>query len=51
VRFIVADPAGTVEGRADGEVDLTYFHILEWIREAVMASDDINYVGLLADVS
>jgi putative selenate reductase len=50
VRFAVADPAGSVEGTADGEVDLTYFHILEWIREAVYAGDAVNYLGLLAEL-
>ena len=48
VRFEVADPAGSVEGQAAGEVDLTYFHILEWIRSAVL-DGEVNYLGLLAE--
>ena len=51
VRFAVADPAGTVEGSADGDVDLTYFHILEWIREAVLSPGQMNYISLMEEVS
>jgi len=33
----------TVIGTAEGEVDLTYFHILDWLRKA-LAGDAVNYV-------
>ncbi len=33
----------TVSGTAEGEVDLTYFHILDWLRKAFVG-DAVNYV-------
>jgi putative selenate reductase len=43
--FDEADPEGTAEGDAEGEVDLTYFRIMNWLRKAVLDGDRINYVN------
>jgi putative selenate reductase len=42
--FSESDPESTVSGTAEAEVDLTYFHILNWLRKAV-AGDAVNYVN------
>ncbi len=42
-----ADPVGALEGTADGEADLTYFHILSWMRKAVYSTDQVNYLNSL----
>ncbi len=47
VALQTTDPAGTIEGTAEGEVDLTYLHIMAWICDAVYASDQVNYLSLL----
>lgn len=47
LRFLVIDPVGTVAGQAAGEVDLTYFHIMQWIRDAALKSSS-SYVRYLA---
>ena len=47
VALQVTDPAGTIEGTVDGEVDLTYLHIMAWIRDAVYSGDHVNYLSLL----
>jgi putative selenate reductase len=47
VEFDRADPAGTVQGRADGEVDLTYFNLMDLVSSAVLAAGD-NYVSAAA---
>jgi len=39
-----SDPESTVSGTAEGEVDLTYFHILNWLRKA-LSGDAVNYVN------
>jgi putative selenate reductase len=46
VRFSESDPAGTIEGEASGDVDLTYYHLLERIRAAVFAEDAVNYLNV-----
>jgi hypothetical protein len=33
-----------VSGTAEAEVDLTYFHILNWLRKAV-SGNAVNYVN------
>ncbi|RLB53610.1 MAG: glutamate synthase [Deltaproteobacteria bacterium] len=43
--FDEGDPAGTAEGDLDGAVDLTYFHIMNWLRKAVLDGDQVNYVN------
>lgn len=35
----------SVTGRADGEVDLTYFHVLRWLRDGI-AADPTSYVNV-----
>ena len=45
VRFSETDPAGTFDGESAGEVDLTYFHIMNWLRKALLDGDDVNYVN------
>jgi len=47
VSFEQDDPAGTVRGEAEGEVDLTFFHLMRLVSEAVLASSD-NYVSAMA---
>jgi putative selenate reductase len=42
--FAEADPEATVAGTAAGEVDLTYFHILNWLRKAI-TTGGVNYVN------
>jgi putative selenate reductase len=44
VAFDRADPAATVTGKADGEVDLTFFHLMDLFSSAVLAASD-NYVS------
>ena len=43
VRFEEDDPLGTLRGEATVEVDLAYFRILTWIRDAVMRSEATSY--------
>ena len=45
VHFKESDPVGSVEGEADGEVDLTYFRIMDLLRRALFAEDAVNYVN------
>ena len=44
VTFSESDPESTVSGTAEAEVDLTYFHILNWLRKAV-SGNAVNYVN------
>lgn len=43
--FDEADPEGTAEGSAEAEVDLTYFRIMNWLRQAVLDGEGVNYVN------
>ncbi|MBI4618538.1 MAG: glutamate synthase [Planctomycetes bacterium] len=45
VRCDARDPAASIEGRAESEVDLTYFHILNALREALFAEGQVNYIN------
>jgi putative selenate reductase len=47
VSFSEADPAGTLQGEAAGEVDLTYFEIMNRLRIALLSSTEVNYVNCL----
>jgi len=47
--FAADDPLATLRGEASVEVDLTTFHVIRWIRDAVFASGQVSYVRLLAD--
>lgn len=40
-----ADPAATVAGSADGEVDLTPLYILRWLDAAVFSASTVNYLN------
>ena len=45
VQFDPADPARTVRGEADAEVDLAWFRIMEMVRDGVLAEGAIGYVA------
>ena len=46
IRFAANDPAGTVEGEAKEEVDLTYFHIMLELCNAFFGDEaPVNYVN------
>ena len=47
VHFDEHDPAGSIEGEAEGEVDLTYFDIMNRLRSALFAPPEVNYVNCL----
>ena len=47
VRFDRQDPEGTLEGEAEGEVDLTYFFLMDALRLAILDGDRINYINSL----
>jgi putative selenate reductase len=48
VTFDARDPAGTIDGRAESEVDLTYFEIMDRIRRTIFASSAVNYINCFA---
>ncbi len=47
VSVMRSDPIATLSGRAEGdvEIDLAYYHILIWLRDAVLRGDAVNYVN------
>ncbi|MDE2291023.1 MAG: glutamate synthase [Elusimicrobia bacterium] len=45
VSFRVDDPEGSVEGEAAGEVDLTYWRLMDWLAKGVLKDDAVNYVN------
>ncbi len=47
IRFRPEDPAGSATGEGEGAVDLTYCHILDYLRRAVLDSAQVNYVNAL----
>jgi putative selenate reductase len=47
IRFSEFDPAGTAQGRADAEVDLTFYEIMKRFRSALFAPPEVNYVNCL----
>lgn len=47
VTFDTHDPEGTLEGRAEGEIDLTRYRILEVLRASVLHPSEVNYVSCL----
>ena len=47
VTFAESDPERTLEGDATAVVDLTYFHIMNALRKAILASSEVNYVTSL----
>lgn len=44
-----SDPIRGVEGHADSEVDLGYYHLMRWIRAGVMDPSSNNYLRFLHD--
>lgn len=46
IRLDLDDPLGTVEGWADGPVDLTWLRIMELIRLGVTDPQTVNYVNI-----
>ena len=42
-----ADPVRTLAGTAEGEIDLTWLHILMWIQAAVFDSPQVNYLNTM----
>ena len=45
VTYRTSDPAGTIRGAAEGEVDLTYALIMDILRKALFAPDAVSYVS------
>ncbi|MCZ6727721.1 MAG: glutamate synthase [Acidobacteria bacterium] len=48
VEFDRAAPEESLKGEAAGEVDLTYCHIMDYLRRAILESPELNYVATLA---
>ena len=48
VEFDGAERETTFSGEAAGEVDLTFCHIMDYLRRAILESPDANYVASLA---
>jgi len=47
LRFDAADPATTLEGEGQDEVDLTFCHIMDYLRRAILDGAQVNYVNSL----
>mgnify|MGYP006278782271 CR=1 FL=1 len=47
VRFAEAHPDGTIDGDATAVVDLTYFHIMNLLRRALLTATEVNYINSL----
>ena len=47
VRFDRHQPEATIEGEAEGEVDLTYFFIMDALRRAILDGEQVNYINSL----
>lgn len=45
LRFLASDPAGTLTGEAEVEVDLTYCRLMAAIGRAVLAPSGVNYIN------
>ena len=45
VDFLCYDPAGTLAGEVEGEVDLTYYHLMDRLQRAVLADPGTNWVN------
>jgi putative selenate reductase len=51
LRFAAADPRATLAGEGPAEIDLTYFFIMDYLRQALLAGRQVNYVNSLAEVA
>ena len=49
VSFSEHNPEGTIEGVAAGEVDLTWFWILDLLRVAVLSRKEVNWISCLEE--
>lgn len=45
VTLAPTDPVRTLSGTAEGEIDLTWLHILMWVQAAVFESGSVNYLN------
>jgi putative selenate reductase len=45
--FAQSDPEGTLVGEGNGEIDLTYCFIMDYVRRAVLDDEAVNYVNSL----
>ncbi|MGH2571016.1 MAG: glutamate synthase, partial [bacterium] len=45
LEFLCYDPAGTLRGTAEGEVDLTYFHLMDRLQRAMLVETGTNWVN------
>ncbi len=45
LRVAEASPERVLSGEATGEVDLTYFHLMNWIRRAILDGPEVTFVG------
>ena len=48
LRFDADNLEGTLEGEASGQVDLTFFYIMDLLRRSLLHSAEQNYVAALA---
>ncbi len=48
VEFDAGSPEETLRGEARGEVDLTYCHIMDYLRRSILDSPQVTYVASLA---
>ena len=49
VAFMPGRLEETLDGQAEGEVDFTYCHILEYLRTAFFETEDVNYVNSMSE--
>jgi hypothetical protein len=45
VTFAESDPAGTVRGAATADVNLAFFHMMNWLRQGVFSPDAVNFIN------
>jgi putative selenate reductase len=45
LEFLCYDPAGTLRGTAESEVDLTYFHLMDRLQRAMLVETGTNWVN------
>jgi len=47
LRFDASDPETTLEGEGPEEIDLTFCHIMDYLRRAILDGTQINYINSL----